>query len=234
MKKLLFSLILLQVVAYPAMAQKYREHNEDYPKFRLGVQGGWGYMISKISSDVPADFRDYVKKLKSGYNLGFDAAFYFKQNMGIGIKYSFFHTSNSIPSVYAVDSITRKVTTGPMSDFINIHYIGPTFNSRFITDNQLFHFNFYVSLGYMSYKDDGMLITPYVITGSTVGTALGFGADWSITPALFAGVDISGIFGSLSSYNLEEGGTTKTITLPDNQREGLSRIDISAGVRWNF
>src|SRR5438552_2699930 len=41
-----------------------------YHKFRIGAYGGWSYETASVSDNVPAEFKQYVKDLKSGYHFG--------------------------------------------------------------------------------------------------------------------------------------------------------------------
>ena len=46
--------------------------NQDYSKWRYGFHAGYSYRTAKISDQLPADYREYVTKLKSGFVAGAD------------------------------------------------------------------------------------------------------------------------------------------------------------------
>ena len=40
---------------------------ENYQRFRIAINGGYSYHTAKVGNGVPSDFKDYIKKLRSGY-----------------------------------------------------------------------------------------------------------------------------------------------------------------------
>jgi len=105
--------------------------NEIYPHFRFAVSGGWSYRTVSLSSSVPADFKDYMKKLKSGFNYELGLTYYFTEMLGAGLKYNEFLSSNEIGDVY-VNYLDGTTEYGNMSDNIRIKFIGPLFSYRLL------------------------------------------------------------------------------------------------------
>ena len=68
---------------------------ENYQHFRLAVNGGYSYQTAKVAENVPSDFKDYIKELKSGYHFGGDLTYYFTEPLGFGIKYYLFKSSKA-------------------------------------------------------------------------------------------------------------------------------------------
>ncbi|WP_276131658.1 hypothetical protein [Polluticoccus soli] len=231
MKKL-FILITLLAAASTTQAQRYRGFNE-HPKFRIGLQGGWSYRLAKVSDQVPPGFRTYVEKLKPGYNYGADGSFFFSRALGVGIRYSGYRTSNSM-DIEMLDTATYNLIQGKMSDDITVSYVGPTFNLRYISESEIFHFVSTFSLGYLSYTDKTLQITPLKLQSATVGVVVGAAADFAVHENIFLGAEVSLLTGNLTYYDVEINGTSQHEELPENQYESLSRIDVSAGVRFNF
>jgi len=237
MKRLPFLLAALIVFfTHQANAQRYRGFRDnDVTHFRIGLHGGWSYMIAKVSDDVPADFRSYVKELKSGYHYGGNAIYFFNSSLGVGIEYSGFRTANEMDNVWAMDTVTKAVRTGKMRDDITISFIGPSFSSRFITGaNDNFHIISSISLGYLSYKNKAVLFDAYTLTSGTVGLGLTIGFDFKVEENIFLGAGLNYLSGSLSYYDYKDANSSERIELPEDNREGISRIDVSAGVRFNF
>jgi hypothetical protein len=206
---------------------------EDYPKFRLSFQGGWSYRLGKLADVGDADLKEYIKGLKSGFHLGVDGAFFFNKNYGAGLKYAYFRTSNEVDNV-TVTTPGGESRTGLMQDKINIHYFAPEFWSRFpFADNKLVLLAG-ASIGYLRYIDNGVLVDPLTITGSTVGMGFDIGLDYMITPRFGIGANLGLIGGSIGSLKYNDGTGEREVSLADNQRENLTRLDVSAGVRWCF
>jgi hypothetical protein len=86
----------------------------------------------------------------------------------------------------------------------------------------------------MGYKDNAVLTSGrYTLAGGTAGIYWSIGYDISISRNLALGFQLSLISGSLSKYKIFYGTRTEVIKLDKDAFENLSRIDISAGLRFN-
>jgi hypothetical protein len=204
---------------------------ENYQHFRLAVNGGYSYLTAKVGESVPGDFKDYIKELKSGYHLGGDLTYFFTEPLGFGIKYYLFKSSNSLDNIYREDSDGNR-TYGKMSDDLTISFIGPTFSTRLLNHNKNKAFIMNVSLGYMGYSNDKVIIDKYKMTGSTVGLSFDIGYDFALSENLSLGFHISSLTGTLFEYVWNDGGRTETIKLEKGEYESLNRIDFSVGLRF--
>jgi len=204
---------------------------ENYQHFRLAVIGGYSYLTAKVGESVPGDFKDYIKELKSGYHLGGDLTYFFTEPLGFGIKYYLFKSSNSLDNIYREDSDGNR-TYGKMSDDLTISFIGPTFSTRLLNHNKNKAFIMNVSLGYMGYSNDKIIIDKYKMTGSTVGLSFDIGYDFALSENLSLGFHISSLTGTLFEYVWNDGGRTETIKLEKGEYESLNRIDFSIGLRF--
>ena len=87
------------------------------------------------------------------------------------------------------------------------------------------------SIGYMGYKQERQTRNRnFTYTAATLGLNLDFGYDIYLSKKLSLGLMVSFAAGSLGEVDLEENGISQTIEL--DERENLSRIDFSAGLRW--
>jgi hypothetical protein len=116
--------------------------SENYPNFRLALHGGYSYQTAKVGEGVPADFKNYVKELKSGYHYGGDLTYYFTETLGCGIKTCFFNTSNSMDNIF-VENTSGVRRYGKMSDNLTISFIGPTFSTRLLNHTKSNSFTCY-------------------------------------------------------------------------------------------
>ncbi len=99
--------------------------------FRVALNAGYSYQIGKIADGVPADFKDYIKHLKSGYHFGGDLSYYFNESLGFGLKYYLFKASNSMNNIYLED-IEGNRTYGKMSDDLTITFFWPNLFNKVI------------------------------------------------------------------------------------------------------
>lgn len=205
--------------------------NTKYPHFRLAINGGASYLLAKISSDVPEDLHSYMKELKTGYHFSADFKYYFTEVLGVGVNYSYFNTKNSIDEIYVVDA-NGNLITGELSDNVSVNFIGPTFTTRFLSSNKPNAFLMGLSLGYMTYNNNAMLIDSYKLNGRTLGMVLDFSYDMGLSTTMMLGIQLSLTMGSLSSMDIYDGTTTQKINLREGSYESLSRIDLSIGLRF--
>nr|WP_295870697.1 outer membrane beta-barrel protein [uncultured Chitinophaga sp.] len=216
-----------------AMALGVRAQEQETPRFRVVVNGGYSYRIGKLPSGFSEETRDYMKKLKSGFNIGADVQYYFNDSWGIGLKYLRFQASGSaVIPVQTPTDYGRAVT----SDNIGISFYGPTFLGRIYTtkdNSQAFIIG--ASLGYMRYRDNGK-VADYgvVITGGSLGSGVDVGYDIRIARKLYAGAQFSYLAGNLHKYTIRQGNQTTTRDLKDGEKEDLSHISLSAGLRFHL
>ena len=204
---------------------------ENYQHFRIAINGGYSYQTAKVAESVPSDFKDYIRELKSGYHFGGDLTYYFTEPLGFGVKYYLFKSSNSIDNIYLEDTDGNR-TYGKMSDDLTISFIGPTFSTRLLSHDKKNAFLMNLSLGYMGYSNDKVIIDKYKMTGSTMGLSFDIGYDIGLSEKLSLGFQLSFLSGTLFEYDWNDGSTTETIDLEEGEYESLNRIDCSVGLRF--
>lgn len=205
---------------------------DNFPHLRVAVNGGFSYETAKVSDNVPSDFLDYIKDLKSGYHYGGDITYYFSEPLGVGLKFNQFKSSNKV-DIYIDDDYGNR-TYGEMSDHISISFLGPMFSTRLLNSSKKNAFLINLAMGYMGYSDDKVIGNyNYDITGSSFGMALDFGYDVGISDKLSLGFQVSLLSGSLSKYKQDDGISVETVNLDKDNYENLSRIDFSVGLRFN-
>lgn len=204
---------------------------ENYQRFRIAINGGYSYQTARVAGNVPSDFKDYVKELKSGYHFGCDLIYYFSEPLGFGFKFYQFKSSNSLDDIY-IEDIDGNRTHGRLGDDLTISFIGPTFSTRLFNHDKSNAFLLNLSLGYMGYSNNKVIIDRYKMTGSTVGLSFDIGYDIGLSENLSLGFQVSYLSGTLFKYELNDGITTKTIDLEEREYESLNRIDFSIGLRF--
>ena len=90
-----------------------------------------------------------------------------------------------------------------------------------------------LSLGYMGYSNDKVIIDKYKMTGSTMGLSFDVGYDIGLSENLSLGFQISFLTGTLFEYDWNDGTKTETIKLEKGEYESLNRIDFSVGLRFS-
>lgn len=184
-------------------------------RIRLALNGGWGYRIAKTNENVPMEARSIVDGLRSGISYGGDFLYYLSDQWGIGAKYNGFN---------------KKVTTGSGASFnglkeinTSVQFIGATVGTR-LANSQTGALHLALSIGYLGYTEKDLIDSQYVkFSPSSVGATWDFGYDLRISEKIAIGAQIS----------LLSGVVTQTIN-QQTQKENVSRIDLSAGIRFTL
>lgn len=204
---------------------------ENYQHFRIALNGGYSYQTAEVSQSIPSTIKSYINELKTGCHIGGDISYYFTETLAFGFRYYSFKTSNNMDNIFVEDIYGNK-TYGKLSDDLTISFIGPIFSSRMLSQNKKNAFIMSLSLGYMGYENDKLIVDKYKMTGSTMGYSFDIGYDIGLSENLSLGFQISYISGTLYEYNWNDGKTTETINLENGEYEGLNRLDFSIGLRF--
>lgn len=212
--------------------EKFKFKDTSYQKIRIGVNGGLSYMTGKINKNLSNDIQNYYKDLKTGYNIGFDFTYFNSENIGFGLIYSLFRTSNQLSNISILDSVTGKFRTGELKDDITLHYIGPSLCTRINSFNKKTSFISNISLGYLSYQNSVTVIDNFKLNGNSLGLLWDIGMDYSIKKNLLLGIIFSYKFGTLSHVKYKDGIQIRTLNFDQNEFLNISRIDLSIGLKW--
>lgn len=207
---------------------------KDAPKFRAAINGGYSYGTAIPSENILSDYhnyRDYYKNLKSGYHFGGDVTYYFTEAFGVGLKGYIHKSSNKLDNISDTTGGTTRY--GSMRDNITSSYAGPTFSARFLNQDNTRAILLDLSLGYMGYSNKAVRVDSYKINGQSFGFSLSAGYDMEIAKNLILGFQVSYLYGTLLKYDLNDGVSTKTITLDKEEYESLNRLDFSVGLRFS-
>lgn len=192
------------------------------------IDAGGGFRSADIYETGSEDVDDFLKKLKNGFHLSLGAIRYWGEYFGAGVEYSLFKASHSMNDIHASGGVIGKTKNNT-----SIHYVGPSFNMRFASHRNLNAFVISMGIGYLGYKDkldmDGQSIT---FTGGNIGYTTSIGYDIALSEKAALGFKLSIVSGSLSKMKFSLGPQQETLELEGDERENLSRINISVGLRF--
>lgn len=230
---LFFALLL---VSFSSSSQNFAEtpppQQPDYQKIQFGLSGGFSYLTGSVPETYDPGIQRYLKELKSGTHYGADFSYFFNKYIGIGAKYTAFRTRNSLDGVMVFGYNNNPITHGSIKDNILVHFAGPSFVTRVLSTSQRTALTTAVSLGYVHYKNDAMLIESFTLRGSTLGLGLEIGPDFYIDQNLSIGFNIGLLMAFLNEIELSNAYGKETTKL--SEPENLSRLDLSLNLRWNM
>jgi hypothetical protein len=195
-------------------------YQPEFQHWRLAFNAGWSRRLAPLPDGLTSQQKEYAGKLKNGFNISADAGYFFTEMFGVGLKYDLFKTSNS---------------SSVGEDNISITFVGPAFAMRFYNRSKTNSWYMDLELGYMGYKDQGKKLgNPVTFKGSTFGAVWNIGYDFAISGNWAAGIQLSFLSGMLTECELTENGVTRKIELEKDEYEGLGRMNISIGLRYNL
>lgn len=191
--------------------------SEKYKHLRIALSGGWGYRIASVAPSIPSEFKQYINDLKSGYQLGLDCSYFLSEPLAIGFKYNFCKSANEMNT---------------MSDDITIRFMGPSVTTRLLNSSKQNGIIVSLALGYLHYYDKAILANNHFdLKGGTVGMCWDLGYDIAFSNNWVFGFQFSYYVGTLNQYTKSDGFKSETVNLKGENRENLSRIDLSIGLR---
>ena len=213
------------------LANRKAERNKKEYHVQIALNGGYAFRTAKFSSDISGDYKEYLRKLMQGPDLGASIRFNVKNGFMLGLHYDRFSSSNAMDA-YAYDD-DGNYYEGTVSDIHTITFIGMSIGGLSASSRNGKHMLCLEALaGYLGYKDSAEEFGyKYTLSGQTIGLGLGFGYDYRITQHVAIGAEASYLMGALSKVTYDD-GTHKEVIDMGNSREGLQRFNIKAGIRF--
>ncbi len=202
-------------------------------RLRFAPTVGFAYRTAPLSDQLTGDDREYVQKMKPGYNIGAELSYSIKPQWGIGAKFNQF---NSIYTTY-LNGINPdgSASRENIKDKIKISFIGPTYFSRVLLPNARHSVSGSLGLGYLAYRNSANFRGDSIkIKGGTFGSAMDLGYDYRLSKSLYAGVQLGYTVGVLNKISIKENATTTEIELEGDTRENLSFLNIGGGLRLSI
>jgi hypothetical protein len=186
---------------------------------------GYAWRLAKMPEGISKESRDYIKGLKSGVDVSISAYYHHNGNGAVGLKYSTYLASSD--GRIAVQGSNGQVVSGYVSTKDNITFVGPAYmfsNFREDTKHKLFYD---IALGVITYTTKTGSITG---KGSNLGLEANFAYQYALTNHIFIGPKLGLTGGTLSK--MKYNGTT--VDFGEEEREGLSRLSLSAAATFRF
>jgi len=204
---------------------------ENFNRFRISLNGGIGYRTAESPDDLPDVFNNYINELKWGGCFSADASYFISEAIGLGLKYNYFGSGNTMQNVSMDIDGDGDTETGAMSDDINISFVGPMVSSLVYSGNKKNAFFFNLALGYLHYLDNAELVGyNFKIKGSTIGMVGDIGYQIGLSEALSLAFTCSYTIGTLSQVKKGSDGAYQTVKLEGDEKENLGRFELTVGL----
>ena len=182
---------------------------------------GYGFRTASLPSNVSGQEESYLKGLKSGINFDIGAYYQLNNVIGLGLKYNIYSASSSGTfSGYNSDGNPVSVS---LSTDDTITFVGPAFLYSNFNESTRHKLYYDMAIGVISYKSKTDTI---LFSGSNMGLAVNIGYMYEISPSIFIGPQVGYTGGTLVKAKLNG----QQFDLPEDQKEALHRLTVSAGV----
>lgn len=209
-------------------------------KWRFSISGGMGYRLSSTkqskNSLLEAGFEldvvnNYFRQVKWGYKMSGQIHRIISENYGLGIDYQFHHSSGTLSGyIDPGDNVSLYYTQ--VDDDIYTNYLGLSFYAEDWISSERLKWYSQASLGLTMFRQESVSgYYPSLITGKALGTNLELGLEYFLNSKLSVGLKTNFFQSTLHEVTAGDGHSSQKVKLPDEKKEGLSRIDLSLGIQ---
>lgn len=242
MKQHLFLLLFLLCVSGNCPAQTGQTETRE--KWRIGVAAGPGYLYasSKKAEDELVNngidrskAKSYYRKYKWGWQGNTDVHYLINAYLGVGAKYAFFSSSARLNDVfwgnYNGDGL--HLFWGDIKEQLYVNYVGPSvFAQAFADRNNRWKTTALVSFGYTDYRTEAYIMNvPMLMTGHTFGAYSEIGMEYHLSKYMAIGVNLTSFASAFKKLTVKTAESTQTVKLSREERENVSRLDLSFAFR---
>lgn len=242
---LIICIFAISTILSPLSAQETNSQGSDSQNnhWKIAINGGIGYRISSTKDSkqifIQQGFEEsqvdgYFNGIKWGPKASAQVHYLLKNGYGIGIDYQFHTSSGSMTGIIDPgDGVTLYY--GEVTDNVFTNYIGfSLYENMWIKPNK---WNFYAqsSVGITFFRQENITFyTPILITGKALGVNLEAGLEYFINKNVAAGLNLNCFFSTISKATFDDGSSNMEVKFEKEQREGLSRLDSAAGLKFYF
>ncbi len=215
-----------------------------YKKITLGLHGGYGYLLGSTSQAINSmtslgftreQAETYCKKLNSGFFAAGDLFYNLNSSYSIGLTDKFFMNSAAAANAHEdPDFMTIIYYSSSEKTYVNYAGLAVSYNLHLGKTGGL-TLNSILSAGITNYRDDATYTgTSMLITGICPGTNLSIGLEYKINDLVSLNAGVSTYISYLRKIKVTDGTNTTKLTIEKENIENLSRLDLSAGIRFYF
>lgn len=198
-------------------------------KFRLSADMGYGWRTAKIQNGLDNVTLSLLKQANKGMTPSADFTYFFNDLNGLGIFYNSHSGNGSVFGTLENGEIGSLDYTSSITSY-GLQYLGR------VSPSEKWEFLVGVGAGYTAYLNalDMQKTNLIKSTGFTIGTFYSLGVDYKLSKKWAVGIQTKFFTGSIASFEVTEGGVTRTVQLSKDQFESLNNLQLSGGIRFNF
>ncbi len=216
----------------------------EFHRWRVALSGGLSYLTGDTDpardgarqqglTNEQAD--DYFQQLLLGWQSSAQVHFFLDSDLAFGLHYRF-HTSQADVFATFDPQDGMNLYHGQMKETIYTHYIGPSvFGNHQLSANQKWWLNGSFSAGIAFYRDElSVLNSGMLLTGKAFGATLDMGLEYFVAPRVSVGLNLGLFVSNLTKVTMDDGYNQSSVKLEEEERQNLSSLDVSTGLRFYF
>lgn len=215
-------------------------HDSPESKLRFSLTSGGGYRVASTKEArnlmiregvVSNEIDSYFRQIRMGYKVAGQVHYLFNDLYGLGIDYQYHNSAATFHrTLDPQDGVTLYY--GEFSENVHTNYLGLSFLMQHYL-NRGFKVYGLVSSGLTFYRNENVVLTfPSLITGNAYGGNTEIGIEYFICRKVALALSAGFFQSTISQIKVTDGNTTQDVTLEDGMKEGLSRIDLGAGLKF--
>jgi len=206
------------------------------------------WYLDEVTSDYTTEA--YYKKITTGFHINSNAIYWATNYLGVGIDYSFFHSSfyGSITNPYALSMYS--LATEDFNQYF--HFLGPTIQfKQYLDVKRKFFISESLSAGALLYRLEDQITYPIIeqnvysdystntlLTAFSLAAKIGLTAEYRLSRSLSVGMGADFLYGTLKKASIEVRDSKHNNTSLTNQElsktMNISRLDYSFVLSYQF
>jgi len=195
------------------------------PKISIIPSVGYAWRTARLPNGISNEERDYIKGLKSGLNIDISAYYHLKGTVAIGLKYSNYSASSD-GRISVIDEF-GNIYAGDLNTKDNITFFGPSVMISNFNESTKHKIFLDMALGVISYTTKTGTVKG---TGSNLGAEINFAYQYEVSKNFLIGPKFGLSGGTLNKMKFNG----VTYDFADDEKEGLSRVSLSAAATFRF
>lgn len=213
-------------------------------RWRISASGGLGYLVGDTDQGrkdaaqqglTDQEIDDYYKQIMWGWQTGANVHYFVRPDLGIGLNYRLFSSGADVWATFdPQDGV--NLYHGKLVENMYVNYVGPSvFSQYFISPNQKLLLTGSYSAGMVFFRDETtMLESNLLMKGKAFGMTATVGLEYLLSSHVALGFDLNAFASNIGKLTVDNGDSSATVNLEDENRQNLSSLDCSVGLRFYF
>lgn len=200
-------------------ARKKETNKASFPRWSVGLNGGYAYRLFRAGMVVSHDEQEYIKDLKSGIAFGGDVAYFPWKHVGFGVRYEMYKGAADQDS-----SQSEKVTIQ--------HLSGALIHRSFLKNGKTAILTSLL-LGYQPYENKSAVgAQQFTFSGKTMNWGVSVGIEQPLNSKFALNLTGTAMMGAIYRLQRKTAFSTETLHLSKDDSVDLSRFSLTLGFRF--